>query len=76
MKWPAPSSFLAPHPIDSPAERALMRAAPRLKRISLQRLVAVLTGRSEFKADILDVTLSKMGDQWLLAPFPLPLTQG
>jgi len=31
------------------AERALIDADPRFKRIGRQRLVAVLTGRSEFK---------------------------
>jgi len=45
------------------AEGALVRAYARLKRIGRQRLVAVLTGRSEFKHGVLNVELPIMCNQ-------------
>ena len=50
------------------AERALIRADPRLKRLRRQRLVAMLAGRSEFKQGVLDVKLPTIGNQWFLEP--------
>jgi hypothetical protein len=51
------------------AERALIRADARLKRLWRQRPVAMLTSRSEFKHGVLDESLSKTGNQWFLEPF-------
>ena len=51
------------------AERALIRADARLKRLLRQRPVAMLAGRSEFKYGALDVKLPIMGNQWFLEIF-------
>jgi hypothetical protein len=48
------------------AERALIRADHRLKRLRRQRLIAMLAGWSEFKHGALDVKLPKTCNQWIL----------
>jgi hypothetical protein len=53
-------------------ERALIGTDTRLKRVRRQRLIAMLTGRSEFKHGVLNVNPSILGNQWFLEPFLCP----
>jgi hypothetical protein len=49
-------------------EGALIGADARLERVRWQRLITVLASRSELKHGVLDVRLSKTGNQLFLEP--------